>query len=75
MILTVDAKRRLTLPKEFLAIKTGDYFEASFHAEDQLVVFRKLPSKENWLDVLKECPVSMDNVPSRSYEKPKKLTL
>lgn len=75
MILTLDAKRRLTLPKEFFAIKTGDYFEASFQAEDQLVIFRKLPSKEDWLDVLRACPISMDDVPPRRHEKPKKIKL
>lgn len=75
MVLTLDAKRRLTLPKEFHAVQAGDYFEASFNAEEQIIVFRKLPSKENWLQVLKECPVSMDDIPPRSRAMPKKIKL
>lgn len=75
MILTLDAKRRLTLPKEFVPAQPGDYFEASFDANDQVVTFRKLPAKADWLQVLKECPVSMDKLPPRSRELPKKIKL
>ena len=57
MLLTLDAKRRLTLPKELVPAQPGDYFEASFDVEDQVVTFRKLPAKADWLKVLKECPV------------------
>ena len=39
--------------------------EARQHAEEDALVFRRLPGKENWLAVLKACPVSPDDVPRR----------
>ncbi|MFI0347885.1 MAG: hypothetical protein ACH346_03800 [Chthoniobacterales bacterium] len=72
MVLTLDAKRRLTLPKELFPTQPGDYFDASFDAHDEIIIFRKLPAKADWLKVLKSCPVSMDDVPRRSREMPKK---
>ena len=38
-------------------MKRRALFDARFDAEDALV-FRRLPGKENWLAVLKACPVS-----------------
>ena len=65
MIVTLDAKRRLTVPAALAPAAPGDYFDASFDAEEDALVFRRLPGKESWLDVLKECPVSPDDVPPR----------
>jgi len=65
VIVTLDAKRRLTVPAGLAPASPGDYFDASFDAEEDALVFRRLPGKENWLAVLKACPVSPDDVPPR----------
>ena len=65
MIVTLDSKRRLTVPAALAPASPGDYFDARFDAEEDAIVFRRLPGKEDWLKVLKECPVSMDDVPRR----------
>ena len=65
MIVTLDAKRRLTVPSALAAASPGDYFDARFDPEEDALVFRRLPRKESWLDVLKACPVSPDDVPRR----------
>ena len=65
MIVTLDAKRRLTVPSALAPASPGDYFDARFDAEEDTLVFRRLAGKENWLAVLKACPVSPDDVPSR----------
>jgi hypothetical protein len=65
MIVTLDAKRRLTVPTSLAPAAPGDYFEAHFDAEEDTLVFRRLAGKEDWLAVLKACPVSPDDVPPR----------
>ena len=65
MIVTLDAKRRLTVPAGLVRVSPGDYFDARFDAEEDALVFRRLPRRENWLTVLKACPVSPDDVPRR----------
>jgi hypothetical protein len=67
MIVTLDAKRRLTIPAALASVSPGDYFDARFDAEEDEFVFRRLAGRENWLTVLKACPVSQDDVrPRRS---------
>ena len=68
MIVTLDAKRRLTVPTSLAPTAPGDYFDAHFDAEEDALVFRRLAwlaGKEDWLAVLKACPVSPDDVPPR----------
>jgi len=65
MIVTLDAKRRITVPSGLAQASPGDYFDAFFDAEEDALVFRRLPGKENWLTVLKACPISPDDVPPR----------
>jgi len=65
MILTLDAKRRLTLPATLAPTKPGDAFEARFDAEENEIVFRRIGGAGDWLAVLSECPVRMDDVPRR----------
>ncbi|MGO9641088.1 MAG: hypothetical protein ACLP1Y_07285, partial [Candidatus Acidiferrales bacterium] len=65
MIVTLDAKRRLTVPTGLAPASPGDYFDASFDVEEDALVFRRLPGKESWLTVLKACPDSPDDVPRR----------
>ncbi len=68
MIVTLDSKRRLTVPATLAPASPGEYFDAHFDAEEDAIVFRRLAGKEDWLAVLKECPVSMDDVPPRRRE-------
>jgi len=65
MVVTVDAKRRFTIPAGLAAASPGDYFDVYFDAEEDALVLRRLPRKESWLTVLKSCPVSPDDVPRR----------
>ena len=75
MIVTLDAKRRVSIPAALAPAAPGDQFEASFDAEDDVVVLRRVAKKPDWLEVLKSCPVPMDDLPPRSRELPKKLKL
>ena len=65
MVITLDAKRRLTVPAALAPAQPGDYFDAHFDAEEDMLVFRRLAGREDWLEVLKACPVSPDDVPPR----------
>ena len=68
MIVTLDAKRRLTVPAGLAPASPGEYFDARFDEEEDAIVFRRLAGKEDWLAVLKACPVGMDDVPPRSRQ-------
>lgn len=68
MIVTLDATRRLTVPASLAPAAPGGYFDAYFDAEEDALVFRRLAGKEDWLAVLKTCPVSPDDVPPRRRE-------
>jgi DNA-binding transcriptional regulator/RsmH inhibitor MraZ len=67
MIVTLDSKRRLTVPAAVPA-KPGDHFLVDFDAEEDALVCRRIASKANWLKVLKACPVPMDDLPPRRRE-------
>lgn len=71
MIVTLDSKHRLTVPKALAPTVPGDYFEAQFDSEEDTLVFRRISPNADWLAVLKECPVSMDDVPPRRRELPR----
>ena len=74
-VVRLDAKRRLTIPTALAPAKPGDYFDAHFDADEDAIVFRRLGGRENWLAVMKECPVSPDDVPPRRRELPKRRKL
>ena len=65
MIVTLDAKRRLTVPASLAPASPGEYFDARFDADEDALVFRRLPARGDWLTILAECPVSMDDLPAR----------
>jgi len=76
MILTLDAKRRLTIPVLLAPAAAGDAFEAIYDEEEDEIVLRRVRrERESWLEVLKQCPVPMDDLPPRTREYPKKLKL
>jgi hypothetical protein len=65
MLLTLDAKRRLTVPAALAPTRPGDHFQAEFHPEDDALVFRRIAPAGDWLEILKQCPVPMDDLPPR----------
>jgi len=75
MILTLDAKRRLTLPASLVPAQPGDHFQAEFDPDEDAVVFRRIARNADWLNVLKACPVKMDDLSPRRREFPKRLKL
>jgi len=75
MIVTLDDKRRLTVPVALAPAAPGDAFEARFDAEEDSIVFRRVKRGRSWLAVLKACPVSMYDLPRRSREYPRKRKL
>jgi hypothetical protein len=68
MIVTLDSKRRLTVPASLAPTSPGEYFDARFDEEEDTIVFRRLAGKEDWLTVLKECPVNIEDLPPRRRE-------
>ena len=75
MILTLDAKRRLTLPRSLAPASPGDAFEARFDADKNEIVFRRLAGVGDWLAVLSECPVKLEDLPRRRKESAKRRRL
>lgn len=75
MLLKLDAKRRLTVPTSLAPARPGDNFEAEFHPEDDTLVFRRMAPKGDWLAVLRECPVPMDDLQARRRELPRRRRL
>jgi len=75
MIVTLDAKRRVSIPIALAPASPGDQFDATFDADEDTVVLRRIKRKANWLEVWKQCPVPLDDLPPRSRELPKKRKL
>ena len=75
MILTLDAKRRLTVPASLAPANPGDHFKAEFDAEEDAIVFRRIAKDADWLEVLRSCPVSLDDLPPRSRDYSKRCKL
>jgi hypothetical protein len=75
MIVTLDAKRRLTIPLGLAPATPGDRFEAVFDPDEDVVSFRRIKRRPDWLAVWKRCPVPMNDLPGRNREFPKKRTL
>ncbi|MCZ7640784.1 MAG: hypothetical protein M5U12_34860 [Verrucomicrobia bacterium] len=45
MIVTLDAKRRVSIPAALAPTAPGDQFDASFDAEDDVVVLRRIKAQ------------------------------
>jgi len=73
MIVTLDAKRRVSIPASLAPGEPGDQFDAKYDEDEGVVTLRRIPPKKDWLEVWKKCPVPMDDLPPRSRELPKKL--
>ena len=63
------------MPAALAPASPGEYFDTRFDAEEDAIVFCRLAGKEDWLAVLKECPVSMDDVPPRRRETARRCKL
>ena len=72
MIVTLDSKRRLTLPASLMPTQPGQTFDVRFDPDEDALIFRRMPKREDWLQVLEECPVPMEVIPPRRSELPKK---
>lgn len=72
MIVTVDDKRRVSIPAALAPTAPGDRFEASFDSDEDVVILRRIKRKPHWLAVWKQCPAPMDDLPRRSKEMPRK---
>ena len=76
MIITLDAKRRFSIPTTLAPASPGDAFDARYDEDEDEIVLRRVKRKtKSWLAVLKACPVPMDDLPARSRELAKKLKL
>jgi hypothetical protein len=64
----LDAKRRLTIPSALAPAEPGDAFEVVFDAEEDAIVFRRILRDRDWLAVLEDCPVPMNELPPRRRE-------
>ena len=69
MVVTLDSKRRLTVPLALAPARPGDVFEAVFDTEEDALVFRRLSRDGDWLAILEACPVAMDDLPKRRRER------
>lgn len=72
MIVVLDAKRRLTVPLALAPARPGESFEATFEPDEDTLIFRRVAPDKDWLAVLKECPVPMDDLPPRRKELPRR---
>jgi bifunctional DNA-binding transcriptional regulator/antitoxin component of YhaV-PrlF toxin-antitoxin module len=71
MVVTLDSKRRLTVPASIPGAAPGDHFEVRFDTDEDEIVFRRIATQGDWLAVLKECPVSMHDLPPRRRALPR----
>jgi hypothetical protein len=74
MIVTLDARRRLTVPAALAPAAPGDAFDARFDEDEDTIVLRRVSRGRGWLDALRECPVPMEDLPPRSRESFRKRT-
>ena len=75
MIVTLDSKRRLTVPVALGTASPGDHFEVGFDPDEDAIVFRRVAGAGDWLAVLRDCPVSMDELPRRRRALPRRRAL
>lgn len=68
MIVTLDEKRRLTVPAALAPANPGDAFDAQYNVNEDAIVFRRIKRGKSWLSVMKACPVPLDKRPRRSRE-------
>ena len=75
MIVTLDSKRRISIPAALAPASPGDQFDGRFDPDEDVVTLRRINRKSGWLNIWKQCPVAMDDLPSQSRDMPKKPRL
>lgn len=75
MIVTVDENHRLKVPAAVCETDAGEQFDAFFDHEQAAIVFRRIAPSGDWFDVMRSCPLDMDDLPPRGRELPKELSL
>lgn len=74
MLVTLDAKRRLTVSAALAPASPGDCFEARFDADEDVIILRRIKRQANWLEAWRACPVRLEeDLPPRSSELPRKI--
>jgi hypothetical protein len=68
MIVTLDSRRRLTVPAGVMPVTPGDHFLVDFNAEEDALVYRRVATQPDWFKVLRECPAPMEDLPPRRRE-------
>jgi len=58
-----------------MSTSPGDQFNATFDPDECALILRRIKAKVDWLRIWKQCPVPMDDLPSRSREMPRKRKL
>jgi bifunctional DNA-binding transcriptional regulator/antitoxin component of YhaV-PrlF toxin-antitoxin module len=62
VIVVVDSEGRLAIPQSLGQVLPGEPFEVSAGDADGTMVLRRAGVKADWLEVLKECPIPMDDI-------------
>jgi AbrB family looped-hinge helix DNA binding protein len=65
---TLSSRGQIVIPQEVrdrLELREGDHFIVEDDPSSQLVVFRKVKSRDNWFDIYMQCPASFDVPPRR----------
>ena len=75
MVVRLDNKRSLTIPAGLMSTSPGDQFNATFDPDEGALILRRIQRNVDWLRIWKQCPVPMDDLPSRSREMPRKRKL
>ena len=75
MVVTLDSKRRVTISAAVAPASPGDQFEAKFDPDEDQVILKRIKRRTKWMEIWKQCPVLMDELPARSRELPKKPKL
>jgi len=68
VIVTLDSKRRLTVPAALAQTTPGEHFQVDFDAEEDAIVYRRIATEPDWLDVVAACPEPLDDLPTRREE-------
>ena len=65
MIVTLDSKRRLRVPVEVMPTEPGEHFQMDFDPDEDMLMCHRISPGTDWLEVLKQCPVPLDDLPPR----------
>ena len=71
----MSSRGQIVIPQEIrqrCGLQEGDHFVLEDNPETQVVTLRKIKPRENWVDVLLQCPQPFEIPPRKKrYYKPK----